>query len=314
MQVVSTQWIRNAVRTSGVAVQSVERPVTRDGGTTCANEVYVETSLHRRIVEWFKHGCDPAILIVSGLAGIGKTYTLRFISTLFPERTFYFIPATWGQNLENLLGYWELKDGQTRFVPGDLLTGLTTPNAIIVLDDAHCVATDLQLLNGLGDSSREFVCTALGRKLAIAPGVRLVLLANAAPAGLPPWEAQKWEIPIQIRDRSAMLEMSAGLSREDETKILERYWPSAQPREAMQALLELAWNLRSNQVLESYAPSIRALIIAAVLLRDGRGLAEAYGEAIANKYVNAEERAAATEAFNAKFGPTDKGSSQPVPQ
>jgi hypothetical protein len=314
MQIVSTQWIQNAVRTSGVAVQSAERPVTRDGGTTCANEVYVETSLHRRIVEWFKHGCDPAILIVSGLAGIGKTYTLRFISTLFPERTFYFIPATFGQNLENLLGYWELKDGQTRFVPGDLLTGLTTPNAIIVLDDAHCVSADLQLLNGLGDCSREFVCTALGRKLAIAPGVRLVLLANAAPSGLPPWEAQKWEIPVQIRDRSAMLEMSAGLSREDETKILERYWPSAQPREAMLGLLELAWNLRSNQVLESYAPSIRSLIIAAVLLRDGRGLAEAYGEAIANKYVNAAERAAAIEAFSAKFGPTDKGASQPVPQ
>jgi len=313
MQAAKTRtWVMDAVRTAGAVLPDAVASGPRDAGTTCAAEVYVETSLHRRIVDWFSHGCDPAILIVLGLAGIGKTYTLRYISKLFPERTFFFIPATWGQNLEHLIGYWELKDGQTRFVPGDLYKGLTTPNAVIVLDDAHCVAADLQLLNGLGDSSREFVCTALGRKLAIAPGVRLVLLANASPAGLPPWEAQRWDIPLQIRDRAAMLELSSGLSRDDEARILEQYWPSSQPREAMTALLELAWNLRTNQVLETYVPSIRALIVAAILLRDGRGVADAYAEAIANKYVNPAERAAALEAFNAKFGSAQASSSQTV--
>jgi MoxR-like ATPase len=296
-----------AVRTDGVDAPARAVSVS---GTTCASEVYVETALHRRVVEWFLHSCDPSILILIGMAGIGKTYTLRHIAALFPDRRFFFVPSTWGQNLEHLMGYWELKDGQTRFVPGDLLIGLTTENAVIVIDDAHCVAQDLQLMNGLGDSSREFVCSALGKKMQIAPGVKLVLACNNPPSQLPPWEAQKWDIPIQIRDRAAVLELSSGLSHEDEEKILAAYWPANHPQEVMQALLEVAWNLRTNQVLESYAPSIRALIITAVLLRDGRGLADAFAESVANKYTNASERAAATEACNAKFGAVDKGSTQ----
>lgn len=283
---------------------------SRAAGTTCATEVFVETALYRRVTDWFLHGCDPSILILIGLAGIGKTYTLRRIASLFPNRRFFFLNATWGQNLDLLMGYWELVDGKTRFVPGDLLTGLTTEDAVIVIDDAHCIAEYLQLLNGLGDASREFVCAALGRRLEIAPGVKLVLACNSPPTQLPPWEAQKWSIPIQIRDRAVVLELSSGLSHEDEERILAAYWPTGHPKEAMHGLLEVAWNLRSNQVLESYSPSIRALIVAAVLVRDGRGLLDAFCEGISNKYTDGSERAAAIEAFRAKFGSPDSGSTQ----
>ena len=297
-----------AVRTTGGQDWAKQSSVV-GRGTTSREEIYIETAIHRRILNWFRHGCDPSILILLGPAGIGKTFTLRYMRKLFPERSFFIIPATFGQNLEHLFGYWLLDEtGKTTFVEGDLLKGLTTPNAVILIDDAMCVAGDLMLLNGLGDSSRTFVCPPLGRTMPIADGVVLVLAANPAPPDLPPWEAQKWEIPVQIRDRAVMIELSEGLALEDERRILEQHWPESHPREVLEGLLEVVHNLRTNGVLYSYTPSIRSLIIAAVLLSDGRSLSEAFREGIGDKYIDPMERAAAREAFDAKFDNSEAGS------
>jgi hypothetical protein len=284
----------------------------REGRTPCDGPHFVKTGFFRRILDWFEHGCEPPILIVLSPPGLGKTYTLRYIATLLRDIPFFFIPATWGQNLEYLLGIWELRGGEgTVFTEGDLYKALTTPNACIIIDDAHCVAQELQLLNGLGDSSREVVCASLGSKVEVAPGVKLVLLANPPPTGIAPWEAQRWEIPMQIRDRAVMLELSEGLTPEDERAILEAYWPKRHPEEVLEGLLELSRNLRTNQVLQSFTPSIRSLIITAMLLDQGETLADAFRYGIACKYTDGAERAAAMEAFSAKFDPSEDGT---VPQ
>lgn len=271
-------------------------------------DLYVETELHRRILDWLLHGGNPPILIVYGPAGVGKTFTLRQILKRYVNMPLFFIPATWGQSLEYLMGYWLLKDNETIFVEGDLMKGLTTEGSVICIDDAHCVAQNLQLLNGVGDSSREFVCTTLGRTLPVADGVKLVLLANPPAPGLAPWEAQKWLLPEQIRDRAVMIELSAGLSREDELAILKLHWPESHPEEARDGLLDVARNLRTNQVLQSYTPSVRSMIITATLVKQGRTLVEAFMEGIANKYIEKSEKAAAMEAFEAKFNHAEDGS------
>jgi len=265
---------------------------------------FVPTELFHRIMAWFRHGCFPPILVIVGPAGIGKTYTVRHVAHELSDIPFFFLPATWRQSLENLMGYWELRDGQTQFTQGDLLKGLSTEGACICIDDAHCLSQDLQLLNGVGDTSREVVCAALGRKVSVAPNVKLILLANPVPAtGIAPWEAQKWEIPIQIRDRSLMIELSEGLSVDDERAILSEHWPEGHPAEVMDGLLEVCRNLRTNQVLQSFVPSIRSLIITASELRHGASLSAAFEYGISNKYSDRSERAAAIEAFDAKFDP-----------
>lgn len=274
-----------------------------------AQELYVETELHRWILDWLIHGGNPPILIVYGPAGVGKTYTLRQILKRYVSMPLFFIPATWGQSFEQMMGFWQLKDRETVFVEGDLLKGLTTEGSVICIDDAHCVAQDLQLLNGVGDSSREFVCTAQGRTLRVASGVKLVLLANPPAPNLAPWEAQKWLLPEQIRDRAVMIELSTGLSRDDERAILKLHWPATHPEEAMDGLLDVVRNLRTNHVLGSYTPSIRSMIIAATRVKQGRTLVEAFMEAIANKYLEKSEKAAAMEAFEAKFNYAEDGSS-----
>ena len=270
---------------------------------------FVRTELFHRVMAWFRHGCFPSILVIVGPAGIGKTYTVRHIAHELSDIPFFFLPATWRQSLENLMGYWELRDGQTQFTQGDLLKGLSTEGACICIDDAHCLSQDLQLLNGVGDISREVVCAALGRRVPVAPSVKLILLANPIPAsGIAPWEAQKWEIPIQIRDRSLMIELSESLSVDDERAILSEHWPEGHPTEVMDGLLEVCRNLRANQVLQSFAPSIRSLIITASELRHGASLSAAFEYGISNKYTDRSERAAAIEAFDAKFDP-ETGSS-----
>jgi len=292
----------------GVRVRGTrEGPVRTQPGRSTRDE-FVPTELSRRIAAWFEHGCFPPILLVVGPAGIGKTYTVRHMASQMQDTPFFFIPATWRQSLEALMGYWELRDGCTRFSKGDLLKGLITPGACICIDDAHCLSQDLQLLNGVGDISREVVCAALGKKVAVAEDVKLLLLANPVPTtGIAPWERQKWEIPIQIRDRSLMIELSEGLSLQDERAILLRYWPAGHPTEVLDGLLEVCQHLRTNQVLESFVPSVRSLIITASELGHGLPLDEAFRVGISNKYSDPSERAAATEAFEAKFDSESEG-------
>jgi hypothetical protein len=265
-------------------------------------ERYVKTALHRQVEHWLQYGLPP-ILIIYGPPGCGKTITVRHVlaeyATQFP---FIWIPATWGSDLQALLGFWELRNGQTVFVEGDLLKGLMTSGCVIVIDDAHTVAAELQLLNGVGDITRELTCASLSRKITIAEGVRLVLLANPPPRDLPPWERARWELPEQIRDRARMIELREGLSWEDELAVASLYYPKGHPREVLEGLVELIRNLRTNGVLRSFIPSTRSLVMVCQLLGQELSLGEAYLQGVANKFLREDEYAAAIEAFRGKFG------------
>jgi MoxR-like ATPase len=264
-------------------------------------ERYVETELHRRVEHWLRYGVPP-ILILYSPPGCGKTITARHVLAAHAEEfPVVWLPATWGASLETMLGFWELRGGETVFIEGELLRGLTTENCIIVIDDAHTVAAELQLLNGIGDVTREVTCASLGRKIEIANGVRLILIANPPSPDLPPWERARWELPEQTRDRARMIELKEGLSREDELAIAELYFPEGHPKEALEGMVEVVRNLRQNGVLHSYTPSVRSLVMWCQLLEQGLSLGEAYLEAVAAKFLQPEEFAAAVEIFQAKF-------------
>jgi MoxR-like ATPase len=281
--------------------------------TITTQERYVETELHRRVEHWLQYGVPP-ILILYGPPGCGKTTTMRYLLLAAQADQFpvVWLPATWGASLETMLGFWELRGGETVFVEGELLQGLTTENCVIVIDDAHTVATELQLLNGVGDVTREVTCASLGRKIAVAAGVRLALLANPPAPDLPPWERTKWELPEQMRDRARMIELKDGLPREDELAIAALHFPKSHPQEALEGMVDIVRNLRQNGVLYSYTPSVRSLVMWCQLMEQGLSLGEAYLEAVANKFLKPEEYAAAVEAFQAKFDvdPTERSASK----
>jgi len=268
------------------------------------NNGFVETGLSRRVAEWVRHG-DPTILLLYGPAGSGKTVTVRHVAAQCGRPVFW-VSATRGTNLELLFGLWTLRPTpngtETFFEEGILLRGLLTPGALLVLDDAHLVAPDLQILNGLGDSSRELTVPARGRTCPIAEGVCLVLIANPPPRTVASWERERWLIPEQIRDRARVIQTFDALTLDEEFAIARLYFPEDCPDEIVRGVVELARNLRSNSVLSSYAPSLRSVVILGKLMRQGLGLGEAYLEAIAYKFDGSDEFAVAIEAFVAKFG------------
>ncbi len=256
--------------------------------------------LFRKVRAWVAWG-DPPILILYGPPGVGKTESVLQAAAQHGSLVVW-IAATRTTSLELLLGFWELRNGQTVFVEGELLRGLKTPNALIVIDDAHLVAPELQMFNGLGDSTRLITVPTLGRTERIADGVRLVLIANPPPRTVASWDRDKWIVPEQIRDRARVIDAGHGLTAEEEFAIARLRFPADQPDEVVRALVELVRNLRSNGVLTSYPVSLRSVLIVGKLLAQGCPLGEAYLEAIANKFVDQAEYAVAIEAFIAKFG------------
>ncbi len=270
--------------------------------TTELERSYVETSLGGRILHWLDHP-EPPILILLGPPGCGKTFTtLHLLKERRTEGGYVWIPATWEASLESMLGVWELIDGQTRFTKGDLLLGLSTDHCVTVIDDAHTIAAQLQLLNGFADGERQISCPAIAKRLSLSDSARLVVIANPPPTDAPQWERARWEIPEQIRDRARMIELSNGLSRDEEERVVRAHWPAqTHPEDVFQGVLDVVGNLRSTPLLSSYTPSIRSMVMLCTLLTQGLSLGEAYMESVANKFLRADERAIAVQAFAGRF-------------
>lgn len=261
--------------------------------------MFVKTGLYWRIKSWVQHGV-PSILILYGPPGCGKTETMRQVVMEYSGKAFW-ITATRATNLEALFGHWELRGGETVFVPGELFEALQTRGALIVIDDAHLVAPDLQLLNGLGDSTRRVTVPVLSKTIEIAEGVKLVLIANPPPRTVASWERDQWIIPEQIRDRARVIRVDQGLTPDEELRIAYQAFPR-ESEALVEHVVELARNLRKNGVLSSFTPSLRSILMLGGLLRQGLSLGEAYLEAIAYKFDDPDEFAVAVEAFKAKFG------------
>lgn len=275
---------------------------------------FIETGLYRRLVAWAEIG-DPPILLLMGRPGSGKTEAARHVAERYIGDVFW-IAATQASRLELMFGFWELRatstGTETVFTKGDLMKGLETPNALVVIDDAHLVAPDLQLLNGVGDSTRRFTVHSLGQTFPVAEGVRVLIIANPPPANIAAWDRDKFVIPEQIRDRAIVIIADDNLTFEEELEIAGVYFPDSCPPETREGVVEIVRNLRTNDVLSTYAPSLRSVVIMGTLVSQGVSLERAFLEAVANKFASQDEQAVAIEAYKARFGIDPKGEMGPV--
>jgi len=275
---------------------------------------FIETGLYRRLVNWAGIG-EPPILLLMGRPGSGKTEAARHVAERYLDDVFW-IPATQASRLELMFGFWELRASstgtETVFTKGDLMKGLETPNALVVIDDAHLVASDLQLLNGVGDSTRRFTVHSLGKTFPVAEGVRVLIIANPPSANIAAWERDKFVIPEQIRDRAIAIIADDNLTFEEELEIARVYFPDSCPPETREGVVEIIRNLRINNVLSTYVPSLRSVVIMGTLVSQGVSLERAFLEAAANKFASKDEQAVAIEAYKARFGIDPKEELGPV--
>lgn len=276
--------------------------------------LYVVTELDKAIDHWVVHRYPP-FLVVLGPPGTGKTLTSQQVLGRHREFPHVWIPATRGASLLHFLGHWELRGGETHFVEGVLHKALQQKDTIILIDDAQCLAEDLQPLNGVGDITRCVSCPELGLTLKVAPGVRVVFIANPPSPSLPPWERVRWQIPEQIMSRARVINLDAGLAPDDEKAIALEVWADLEleakghPKAVLFGLLEVVQHIRAAAML-TYGPSIRDVVLACHLLSQGLPLGSVFLQAVAHKLSTKEEQVAAVEAFRAKFGfdPTETGS------
>lgn len=269
---------------------------------------YVVTQLHSDIEHWVTNRFPPILTILSP-PGAGKTTAVRRVCEIHKDEFPYVvIPAVRGAHLSDFFGVWVLRDGQTVFQEGPLYKGLLQKNCIIVIDDAHTLGPDLQLFNSLGDGTGQMSCAELGVTLDIAPGVRLILVANPPSPDLPSWERSQWEIPEQILSRSRVLRLEHGLSVEDEKAIFKATWDAmglselGHPTSIREGMHEVMVHLRATPALGSCPPSVRDAVTFCHLLAQCLSVGQAFLQSIGYKPTSSEGRAAAVETFQAKFG------------
>ena len=82
----------------------------------------------------------------------------------------------------SLLGYFQLKDGNTNFTPSDFIKAIQKPNTLIVLDELSRASDDaFNILFPILDYRREIMIeeqSGKERKVKVADGVRFVATAN----------------------------------------------------------------------------------------------------------------------------------------
>lgn len=267
---------------------------------TTAIQTFVRTSFFDRVLHLLKHTTLPMLLVL-GRIGSGKSETVRAALAELKVPVCW-IPITRATDLDSLLGHHTLNDGNLAFVKGMLHKAITTPNCVIVMDDAHAIidTAALQFLNPMGDTLRQLVCSVLGQEITISEGVRLILIANEPSSSTPSWERSKTEMPEQLRDRSVLVDVRYGLPQADQLAITSTKWPESSSQGDLEGIVELVCHL-STSGLSSYTPSLRALLQIAELLRAGMTLDEAFLCSVASKYTDLGERTAAIAAFEAKF-------------
>jgi hypothetical protein len=120
--------------------------------------------------------------LMIGEAGTGKNIAVEYFAAN-TDRPFYWFPCGRGMEAIDLVAHYEFttEEGTKRFLT-DLVRGVQTPGAVIMIDEVNSLKPEVQaMLHGLGDANRTIKYD--GINIPVAEDVLIVIAGNPATYG-----------------------------------------------------------------------------------------------------------------------------------
>ena len=209
-------------------------------------------------------------LLMTGPRGTGKTEAAA-IAAAVEGRPLYIVDCGPVRDASEWFGGQTLHGGRVAWQDSELVAALTTPNALILLDEVNRAATEAQnALLPLMDSRRAIRFPQRAERVALADGVSFVLTANIGTS-----YAGTGALDAALVDRCARVQTEYMPSNNESANLRTRF-PKL-PEAVADALAELAAVTRTEQWAESTgtdAISTRSLIMAARMYENLRAIGE----------------------------------------
>ncbi|MFA6405110.1 MAG: MoxR family ATPase [Candidatus Paceibacterota bacterium] len=129
-----------------------------------------------------QHAENKGITLMLGEAGTGKNVAVEHFAAN-TGRPFYWFPCGRGMEAIDLVAHYEFttEEGTKRFLT-DLVRGIQTPGAIVMIDEVNSLKPEVQaMLHGLGDGSRTMKYD--GISIPVAEDVLIIIAGNPATYG-----------------------------------------------------------------------------------------------------------------------------------
>lgn len=120
--------------------------------------------------------------LMIGEAGTGKNIAVEYFAAN-ANRPFYWFPCGRGMEAIDLVAHYEFttEEGTKRFLT-DLVRGVQTPGAVIMIDEVNSLKPEVQaMLHGLGDANRTIKYD--GINIPVAEDVLIIIAGNPATYG-----------------------------------------------------------------------------------------------------------------------------------
>jgi hypothetical protein len=142
------------------------------------NNAYLEElAKNNRAPEW-EHLSAKGMTVIVGPRGAGKNELIKFYCAV-TNRPLYRYPCSPDKEERDLTYDVELRDGDVVRIPTRILTAVTTPNAVLVLDEINLLRPEVaKFFNSLLDGDRAIFLN--DQVIRAAPGTIFVALMNPA--------------------------------------------------------------------------------------------------------------------------------------
>lgn len=216
---------------------------------------------------------------LAGPKGSGKSTAAEQFAAR-SGRAFFRLQFNRYTTAEDFVGGMGLVEGRTEFVPGTMLVGLTTPGAVVLLDEVSTADPGvLAILHGLLEP-----CSTIhigGRAWTRAPGTMIIAADNTAGSGDSSGRyAGTREQNSALLDRFGTMIMIDAMTTDQMTTVLVGRTGCTErlARHIAQAFSACAVEVTRGNVID--APSLRRAVALIECLQDGIPPTEAWQQAV----------------------------------